>query len=294
MTMGSLLSLSLFLFFLLRLVHCLSTSTLKPKQEFLAHLASSLQQDTLLKCTLISGPASSMSSIRSDENSQDSPIALLTNELKSLSFRPVMVKKELKMQCLFSYKTNVITKNYKASLDEDDQLLELLNAAMKKCKSGTIETLDKRVELVLKRGDGKIRIKDTSNEGGGTKARDLSHDRKKNSIIDPKEPFLVELGIMSSQGKPLAGMSDKYRQIQKFTEIITSLVEKSVPFMGRNDDDINYGSNENRPKKLQIRLTDMGCGLGYLTFAAHASLTKLHDDCCTIGISFIFSPFLAQ
>ena len=259
---------------LLPVMHGLSLSALKPKQEFLARLESSMQQESMVKLLMNFAPTST-TTVPHEPNQvvEGSPIALFTHELKSLSLRPVIIKRESKIQCLFTYKTNVITKNYRPSMEKGEQLNKLMNAAMRKSKFARLETLDLNVELVSKRGEGKIKVSQ-KNKSDEPNSRDLSHDRQKSFIIDPKEPFLFKLGIMSSKGRPLSGMSDKYRQIQKFTEIITSLVEKGVGNVERK------GGVQKRPR---IRLTDMGCGLGYLTFAAHTSLIRSYENCITIG-----------
>ena len=259
-------------------LHSMSLSALKPKQQFLAKMENSIREESMVKLLMNFVPTSTstVSTTLSQEADKSLVALLMTNELKSLSLRPVMIKNDLKIQCLFTYKTNVITKNYKPTMKEDGQLYQLMNAAMKKSKFAKLETFDEKIELASKRGGGKIRITHNRSRGEGSENRNLSHDRQKNFILDPKEPFLSQLGITSPEGKPLSRMSDKYRQIQKFTEIITSLVEKGVS---------NIDQIYDNQKSLRIRLTDMGSGLGYLTFAAHTSLIKSYDYCSSIGIN---------
>jgi len=70
--------------------------------------------------------------------------------------------------------------------------------------------------------------------------------------------FLVELGILKENGHPQKGKGDKYKQINKFVEIMAGLLQNY------------YKEDEN--KELQI--IDMGAGKGYLTFALYDFLVN--------------------
>ena len=78
------------------------------------------------------------------------------------------------------------------------------------------------------------------------------HNRKKQYLIQPDEPFLKALGVAGSGGKILSGYQRKFRQINKFIEIIDGLI---------NDHNV-------------LNIADMGCGKGYLTFALYVHLTR--------------------
>lgn len=80
-----------------------------------------------------------------------------------------------------------------------------------------------------------------------------THNRKKNYIIPEDKPFpaLVDMGVFTKDGKVANPMYDKFRQINRFTEIIDDAVrEKGVS-----------------GKKLKI--VDFGCGKSYLTFVLY-------------------------
>jgi len=100
-----------------------------------------------------------------------------------------------------------------------------------------------------------------SNGGSITKASvDLSHDKQKNVPLSPSSLFLQKLGVTNADGKPVnGGMSSKLKQCQKFVEIVGNLVDNYVTTSSSN--------------QTTARVTDMGCGRGYLTFSLHSYLT---------------------
>lgn len=86
----------------------------------------------------------------------------------------------------------------------------------------------------------------------------LGHDRAKRRILPDGEPvpFLVELGVMSADGKVRARRHDKFRQVNRFLELVEDVLEELPP--GR------------------LRVVDFGSGRSYLTFALHHLLTIVH------------------
>lgn len=91
------------------------------------------------------------------------------------------------------------------------------------------------------------------------KASESTHNRKKNYIIPEDKPFpaLVDMGVFTKDGKVAKPMYDKFRQINRFTEIIDDAVrEKGLS-----------------GKKLKI--VDFGCGKSYLTFVLYHYFTEI-------------------
>jgi len=87
----------------------------------------------------------------------------------------------------------------------------------------------------------------------------LSHDRVKRRLLPDgmPVPFLVELGVMTSAGKVRAQRYDKFRQVNRFLELVEDVLP-SLP-SGR------------------LRIVDFGSGKSYLTFALHHLLTAVHE-----------------
>ena len=87
---------------------------------------------------------------------------------------------------------------------------------------------------------------------------DRAHDRRKRRLLEEGTPvpFLVELGVMTPDGKVRKARYDKFRQVNRFLE----LVDDVVPSL--------------RPDGA-LRVIDFGSGRSYLTFAVHHLLTEL-------------------
>ena len=87
---------------------------------------------------------------------------------------------------------------------------------------------------------------------------DRAHDRRKRYLLEEGTPvpFLVELGVMTSAGQVRKSRYDKFRQVNRFLE----LVDDVVPAL---------------PQERPLRVVDFGSGRSYLTFALHHLLTEL-------------------
>lgn len=77
-----------------------------------------------------------------------------------------------------------------------------------------------------------------------------SHDREKNYILKEGKPIsmLIELGIMNKEGFIIKDKRKKFRQLNKFLEIVKEVLE-DIPAEGY--------------------ILDFGCGKSYLTFALY-------------------------
>ena len=84
------------------------------------------------------------------------------------------------------------------------------------------------------------------------------HDRAKRYLLEEGTPvpFLVELGVMTPDGAVRKSRYAKFRQVNRFLE----LVDDVVPSL--------------RPEGT-LRVVDFGCGKSYLTFGIHHLLTVL-------------------
>ena len=86
----------------------------------------------------------------------------------------------------------------------------------------------------------------------------LGHDRTKQRALSLDLPFLVELGITDSQHRLVPTMARKWKQINKFIEVLAHAVAQS-PLAARDP-------------AQPVRVLDFGAGKGYLTFAVQQHL----------------------
>ncbi|MBA2460295.1 MAG: SAM-dependent methyltransferase [Actinobacteria bacterium] len=86
-----------------------------------------------------------------------------------------------------------------------------------------------------------------------------AHDRRKRYLLEEGTPvpYLVELGVMTPEGQVRKSRYDKFRQVNRFLELV---------------DDVVPALRADGP----LRIVDFGCGKSYLTFALHHLLTELH------------------
>lgn len=124
---------------------------------------------------------------------------------------------------------------------------------------------DKEIHVKIS-SKGKLSVKEKALKGDTVSAVN-EHNRRKQyllpegSVIAP----LVDMGIFTKDGKVVQSMYDKYKQINRFIEII--------------DDSIRQQDY----KKLNI--IDFGCGKSYLTFIVYYYLTEVKKiDATIIGL----------
>ncbi len=86
----------------------------------------------------------------------------------------------------------------------------------------------------------------------------LSHNRRKRYVLQEgiPVPFLIDLGVMTAEGKIVRTRYDKFRQINRFLEFIEDILPKL-------------------DKSRETTIIDFGCGKSYLTFAMYYYLHEL-------------------
>ncbi|WP_299109586.1 SAM-dependent methyltransferase [uncultured Tenacibaculum sp.] len=170
-----------------------------------------------------------------------------SDELANVYVRQIELKGELYFQFLYRYTTNDQVKNY--TLSESMEVLEELLS--EKFRAATLFTLQNDL-LVFISKKKKVSYK-TSHPSFKNKLPE-THDKQKVKRAE-NSAYLFHLGITDKEGKVIPKMADKYRQINKYLEIIETQL-KSVKLSKR------------------INIVDMGSGKGYLTFALYDYLVN--------------------
>lgn len=161
-----------------------------------------------------------------------------------VTIKKVTIQNEIKHQFEYFYDKNVEHKNL-SSNETKNEISKLLETYF---KQAIINTIDYDYHIIInKKGDAKINKKAPTK-----KFEEVSHNRKKNYILNEgeKSTFLIELGIMTDQGKIINSKYDKFKQINRYLE----LVSDCIPYLDKNK---------------TIKIIDFGCGKAYLTFALY-------------------------
>jgi SAM-dependent methyltransferase len=122
----------------------------------------------------------------------------------------------------------------------------------------TAETLQLRV---TESGEAMVSVQART---GDAEPPERGHDRAKSRLLPEDDPVLVELGISDSQGHVKPSRRAKYRQVEEFLRELQAALDDAIG-TGR------FAPTQSDP----LRIVDLGCGNAYLTFAAHAWLSRV-------------------
>jgi len=188
------------------------------------------------------------------------PRTAVNDSLSKVKVKPVLLKQGLKFQFTYYYGQKVRHENV-APENTAERIADMLRAQF---RQGLLQTAEADYHiLVSKNGEATILKKRPTRAEA-----ELAHNRKKNHVLEEGTPvpFLVELGVMNKQGKVLAAKYDKFRQINRFLEMINDI----VPHL---------------PTDRPVSVVDFGCGKSYLTFALHELLKTRHGlDVNIVGV----------
>jgi len=162
--------------------------------------------------------------------------------LRNVYVRLVNIQNQQKLQFTYRNKTNDVVKNYTLS----EAYIEVESLLTNTFRTAVIFTLPDDVQIFISKKKA-ITIKKVA--PSFTNKLPDTHDRPKEKRAVNK-PYLYHLGITDKEGSVIPKMADKYKQINKYLEIIENLIK-----------DVKL------PKTINI--VDMGSGKGYLTFALY-------------------------
>lgn len=212
--------------------------------QFLSHLNTGFTTSTLRRIVL-SAPAGK----------------LTTEQPRRQTARPLMIKGTLHLQWELQLGSTQSHLNLTIE-DSIERVRELFGSTYREahlfCESDELVLRQQGTKTSLQHKQVKDRQKDSAPH----------HNRKKNYLIPEGKPcpFLIALGVMDSQGNVKASKQKKFRQINRYLEVI-------------ND------TYRHLPEDGPLHIVDFGCGLSYLTFAAHYLFTEIHQrETCFYGI----------
>ena len=207
------------------------------KENILFELIKNIQEDKLIKIVF------------SDRQSGD---------FNKVIIKPIILKSTRSIQ-IESFKDNkafhknIDLNNLQELEDSLKEYIDNFKQILLQIEGSDISFIRKKESFSRKEKESNL-IK-TSNE----------HNKKKQYILNEgdKIDFLIELGLMSVEGKILKSSFNKFKQINKYLEFIDDVIE------------------ELKAKKLitnHINVLDFGCGKSYLTFALYYYLKNYRKD----------------
>lgn len=166
--------------------------------------------------------------------------------LKSIQARRVVIKRQEMLSFTYRYKTRDIIKN--AGIDDiNRRLVEAFDGGF---RTGTLFTT--AADITYERPERGLDLLRRSS-ASQLEVPPLTHDHTKNRLIsDLTKPYLQALAITDKNGSVLKAAQDKYRQINRYVELLAPLITEDMH-----------------------KVTDMGCGKGYLTFALYDYMTAV-------------------
>ncbi|MGN0314031.1 MAG: class I SAM-dependent methyltransferase [Fusicatenibacter sp.] len=163
-----------------------------------------------------------------------------------IKVRPVEIKGKLYFQCQETRGTKEFHTNY----TKQEVIGQLIHWMTSDFKQMQLEADDCTASVLVSK-KGTMTVKRKPKIGAPVPA-DLRHNRTKHYILEEgiPVPFLLDLGVMTEEGKIVRSRYDKFRQINRFLEFIDDILPKL-------------------PSDREITILDFGCGKSYLTFAMY-------------------------
>lgn len=171
---------------------------------------------------------------------------------------------EIRGEPRYQFESHLAHKTLHANLTAEEAQSHLLHLLEAEFRQAILQTVNEEHQVQInRRGEARITSRKVNNT-----TLPLSHNRVKPHLLPEGQPcdFLIRLGVMTAEGKVIAAKYDKFRQINRFLEMIADV-------------------REHLPSDRPLRIVDFGCGKSYLTFALYYYLTTiLRREAQIIGI----------
>ena len=180
-----------------------------------------------------------------------------------IDIRLVDIKGILNLQLMQNDGRATTTKNLLPQQLVVDELLDSGYANI------TVESTHEAFSVrITKSGAAQIHIEKRESE------QNLAHDKKKDRLLDSNDAFLREVGIADAKGAIKPSRQDKYKQVEEFLRLLSPTLNAAI----------EAGQIHKPTAENPLRITDLGCGHAYLTFAAHQFLMKSGIPVLVTGI----------
>lgn len=182
------------------------------------------------------------------EKNSDNIVKIILSDSNTDVKKIIVRKIELKKKTMWQIEKYIGTKVFHENVEMNAVLMLDFDNFKQVCvqkTDGESIYLKTKSGYKLKTNQIKREIKNTGN------------NKEKNYLIKEGEvvPAMVELGIMTSDGKIIKSMYDKFKQINHFIELIDHAFKSS--------------------KMQEITILDFGCGKSYLTFLIYHYFVKM-------------------
>lgn len=170
-------------------------------------------------------------------------------DIQSIKIRPVIIKGNMIYQETVLKNNQVFHTNYNR-----EQILHRITETIFDFRQmHWVKQDEVGSALISKKGKITSKVKKQQYKGENS----FSHNRQKQYLLQEGEciPFLVDLGVMTKEGKIVRAKYDKFKQINRFLEFIEDIL---VEF----------------PTDKRLHIIDFGCGKSYLTFAMYYYLCE--------------------
>jgi SAM-dependent methyltransferase len=178
--------------------------------------------------------------------------------LRQLSVRPVRLRAGPRLAFVWRHATRDVTKNHPPA----EALVQLAELIGHRFATAHLFTTAATVHLEFRANrPPQLHVgppTEAAQPAATGEGQGPSHDRDKVRAIPAQTGWLAALGVTTAEGKVRAGMEAKFRQINRFVELLAPLLGVAP-----------------LPAEGPLGLVDMGCGKGYLTFAAHDCLRRV-------------------
>lgn len=200
-------------------------------EEFVDFIHTSLNDNTYVKLSLGNYKGS-------EEN------------LRNIYVKRIAIKGEEKLSFTYRYKTRDIVKNYPIK----EGISKVFESLQQGFYVATLYTT--AFDLVFENLHDKKYIL-RRNDPTNILVPLPDHDRTKKRLISAEgKSYLTDLKVTDEKGKVLVNSQDKFKQINHYIEILSTLIKEI-------------------PARETIKVVDMGSGKGYLTFALYDYLTNV-------------------